>query len=598
MKLDSYLTKRPSARPSDDRARESGVLYLTSIDAQFDSARDIALGPHCFIGAEQTFPDWPNLTFAEPFEDEAALEKGEKHLRGLINHLLPGIVDKLNAYHGTSYSIDFWRIIVLPWLIELSQNSWIRFLRLEKILGQYGDRALTVGVYKGDKKWHIKDTIHFLDTMLKDYHFSWWIESEILTAMAPENWQLIQTEPTFHPKVEAATEPPRIQTSSRIRGLLRNIKYWLGYTDIMGVRLSGLLLSIYVKFLPKSPSRMKFQPDLEFNPDMHFTRPFQDVLGRLIDATMPESFLDDFKPLADKARRLSYRPGRLRLGTLSFWNEQEKVIAAFSQKAGEKRVISQHGGEYGMLNYNIMFNEMEGRLSTLITWGWAYDEPADINGHFLPLPSPFHSKIANRHKRKNDSIIVVGGGIRILFNRLHWWSRMEMPVRYYKDTISFLETLGDAVRKNVVFRLYARSSSDIDTRKIISDHFPGTPMLEGDFHSALMKCRLVVFYSFGTAMNHTMAANTPTVVYMPPDLMKPRKEAEPYFEPLRRCGVIHDSPEAAARHIKDIWDDVEGWWLSDEVQAARKAWVHQFARTDRFWWWHWIKALAKLKDVG
>ena len=24
----------------------------------------------------------------------------------------------------------------------------------------------------------------------------------------------------------------------------------------------------------------------------------------------------------------------------------------------------------------------------------------------------------------------------------------------------------------------------------------------------------------------------------------------------------------------------------------------QFARTGRFWWWTWMKALAKLKDIG
>ena len=123
-------------------------------------------------------------------------------------------------------------------------------------------------------------------------------------------------------------------------------------------------------------------------------------------------------------------------------------------------------------------------------------------------------------------------------------------------------------------------------------------MLKKNLHDATLKCRLVVLYSYSTTMNLSLAANVPTIVYLPPDMMTPRPEAEPYFAPLRKYGVIHDSPESAARHLNRIHDDIEGWWHSDEVQEARKIWVHQFARTDRFWWWKWMKALAQMKDVG
>jgi len=95
-----------------------------------------------------------------------------------------------------------------------------------------------------------------------------------------------------------------------------------------------------------------------------------------------------------------------------------------------------------------------------------------------------------------------------------------------------------------------------------------------------------------------MAANVPTIIYLSPDLMKPREEAEPYFNPLRRCGVIHDSPEAAAEHLNYIHHNIEGWWNSGDVQDARKIWVRQFARTDSFWWWRWMIQLAGLKNSG
>jgi putative transferase (TIGR04331 family) len=123
-------------------------------------------------------------------------------------------------------------------------------------------------------------------------------------------------------------------------------------------------------------------------------------------------------------------------------------------------------------------------------------------------------------------------------------------------------------------------------------------LLESNLDSEILKSRLVVLYSYSTTMNLALAANVPTIVHVAPDRMIPKSEAEPYFSLLRKCGVIHDSPEEAAWHLNQIHENIEDWWASADVQKARKIWVQQFARTDRFWWWHWIKALAGLQKVG
>ena len=323
----------------------SGVLNLTTIDGAFDAVRDIAAAPLCFIGRENAFPNWQELQFAEPFPDEAALEAAAEHISGLADYLLPELTQRLNAHHGTSYSTDFWRLIVLPWLLELIQRTWTSFARLSVIADQAGEKQITVKVFEGDAEWRFEDTAGFFDTMLKDYRFNWWIDSEIAAVLATDNWQLLPTEPVQHPVIEEASAPPKKQSAGIVRRTLRTIKYRLGYSDILGIRWAGLLLSIYVNLLPKNPSKMRSTFDPDFHPESYFPGGYLDVLNRLIDATMPDSFLSGFPDLAAKARRLPYVPGRLRLGVLSFWNEREKVIAAFATEAGEKRVVFQHGVE-------------------------------------------------------------------------------------------------------------------------------------------------------------------------------------------------------------------------------------------------------------
>jgi putative transferase (TIGR04331 family) len=264
--------------------------------------------------------------------------------------------------------------------------------------------------------------------------------------------------------------------------------------------------------------------------------------------------------------------------------------------AGEKRVICQHGGEYGMFDYNMMANEMELKSSIFISWGW--QDPNQTACHIVPLPSPLHSKVAGRHQRNGNSIIVVGQPIRVHLNRLHWWTQGATQMRYCRVTIKFLTALTDSVRKDVIFRPYARTHSEIDIRDMVNKNFPDMLMLEDGLNEAIMSSRLVVLATQSTTLNFTLAVNAPTVVYLSPEDVQPNKVAQPYFEGLKKCGVIHETTDAAAAHINKISDNIDGWWESVEVQEARKIWVEQYARTNRFWWWYWAKALAKLKNVG
>ncbi len=571
------------------------VLHLSTIGDTFDDSQEIALGPHCFIDREDVFPNWQNLEFVDAYKNEASLEIAERNVRKLINTLIPRFAEQLNTYHNSHYSNDFWRIIILPWLIEIVQRAWTGYSRLRNLDELHQSRSLAVKIYDGPSEWQIRDTAEVLDLLLRDYNFNWWIDSELARALSPENWQLTPAAP-LAPRARPIVSEPRADTKSKIGSLVRKIKYRLGYSDILGIKWSGFLLALYVNILPKRRSNQQHDSTTPNLPEDLFPPRFLKVLDYLIEATIPHSLLEGFSELAAKAIKLPYRAGRLRLGTLSFWNEQEKVIAAFAIEAGEKRVVFQHGGEYGMLNYNLMFNEMEGKSCIFISWGWNYNKSE--NGHILPLPSPYHSKMADKHRRQTEDIIVIGPAIRINLHRIHWCSRSSVHLWYCKDSINFIDNLSQKVRNAVVYRPYTRTANDIEVRALVSTRFPKIPMLETDLEKALLKCRLVVITSFSTTMNFSMAANVPTIVYMPPEIMAPHSEAEPYFEALRKCGVVHESAVSAAAYINSIEENIEDWWQSKEVQDARKIWVNQFARTDQLWWWHWMKSLAGLKHVG
>lgn len=594
--MTSISKTTPSVNHPEQQEQLSGELHLSTIGDAFDEKRDIALGPHCFLGCEDVLPGWWKYPFINPFPDPETVYNTKKATVALAFSLLPEIGERLNAYHGSSHSVDFWRFLVFQWLIQVIERAWTSYATLQIIKNQLDGKRLRVRVFQDPPENKFEDTAHFMSTMLKDYNFNWWIDSDVVAAIAPETWVLVPADPNA-PVFKAADERQPIKRAvSPFRRALRSIKYRLGYSDIVGIRWSGLALAVYVNLLPKKPAKGFSAPPLKGNPKSFFPENFLDLISRLTDITMPRSMLDGFEDLAAKARKLPYRAGRLRLGALDHSNDAEKVIAAFASEAREKLIHCQHGGTYGIYKHELESHGYDFKSNIFISWGWTLDEPS--GGHILPLPGPHLSKLAYHYKRRNDSVIVVGNPIRLRIGRICDEPRSVGWLRYCEHTLDFLKTLSGDVREAAIFRPYVKTVSDIDIGHIVGDQFPDMPMLEGDLPAAMMKCKLLVIGNCSTTLNISLAANVPTVVYWHDDFLNLRDEAVPYYEAIRRCGILFSNAEDAARHVNEIWDDVEGWWNSRDVQDGRKIWADQYAKTDRFWWWQWMKALPRLRDVG
>lgn len=82
-------------------------------------------------------------------------------------------------------------------------------------------------------------------------------------------------------------------------------------------------------------------------------------------------------------------------------------------------------------------------------------------------------------------------------------------------------------------------------------------------------------------MLETLEANRPTIAFWQEGLDHLVEEAIPYYELLINAGIVHLTPESAALKVNQVWDDVENWWKSREVQNARENFCHQYARTSK-----------------
>jgi putative transferase (TIGR04331 family) len=56
------------------------------------------------------------------------------------------------------------------------------------------------------------------------------------------------------------------------------------------------------------------------------------------------------------------------------------------------------------------------------------------------------------------------------------------------------------------------------------------------------------------------------------------ESAVPDYQVLVDAGIVHLSPDSAARAINQVFDTIEQWWGSDKVQAARRHFTGRYSR--------------------
>ena len=75
--------------------------------------------------------------------------------------------------------------------------------------------------------------------------------------------------------------------------------------------------------------------------------------------------------------------------------------------------------------------------------------------------------------------------------------------------------------------------------------------------------------------------NIPTVLFSNPYDEKLRSNSEYYFNLLKNSKIYFESSIEATKHINNIWDNVDDWWLSQDVQFARKEFCSNYARLNK-----------------
>ena len=303
---------------------------------------------------------------------------------------------------------------------------------------------------------------------------------------------------------------------------------------------------------------------------------FEDVVRRFIPSHIPSTYLEGYKELEKVTIQTGWPKRPKGILTSNAYNSDDvfKKWAAGKIETGTNLIIGQHGGHCGIGGFN--FDELHeiSIADKYLSWGW-FD---NLIPKILPVGNlKFYNKKVSYDS--NGSALMVQRCHSRYSSRIFAAPLSSQFLDYLEDQKKFLEILPYKLRKQVLLRLYPIDYG-LDQKNHWKDKMPEVQIDPGNqsILNLIKKSRLYISTYNATTYLESLYWNVPTLIFWNPKHWELKENAKTYFELLKSDGIFHDTPEGAAQQMINVWDDIDLWWNSKEVQNARLKFCKQYSR--------------------
>jgi putative transferase (TIGR04331 family) len=513
--------------------------------------------------------------------------------RALEESLLSKLCEVLNEHHGVQHDARFWRIVLGHWLRRYVDVMLNRVKTLELCLQSYeisGTTAYSNANYTlattdsysaiwafNDNRWNNALSVRILDLMqvtscpveviedctLEGYHFNVIAESSALkrTVLKWSHLQVGKLLSWFARDSDAFIINSYLSKKNEIK------------LQLAFKQCPQLWVSSKHKVVEKSDKALREKLATQFISQSDSN--LENILSLMLFELLPVCFLEGFYNLNNLIKQQPWPKSPKFIFTSNNFDTDEvfKLWAATKVESGSKYFTGQHGNNYGTHRYFGQCTPEELTADKFITWGWT-------DG--LPTHTPaFLFKTASR---KPESYNPQGGLLLIEFplnHRITTWDGTFEFGNYFQDQQHFIKLLKSQPKQNLTIRLH--SVYKYMSRNELARWQAFDPSLRidngvGAISDLIAYSRLVVHSYDSTGILETLSQNIPTLAFWQNGFDHLRESAKPSYKLLVDAGIVHFTPEAVAHKVNEVWDDIDAWWWTAEVQDARKKFCDRYAK--------------------
>ena len=293
------------------------------------------------------------------------------------------------------------------------------------------------------------------------------------------------------------------------------------------------------------------------------------LLLELCIFSLPKCYLEDYGALISQTHSVNWPTSPVAIVTGNDFDSNDlfKMWTVLKRKMGSTYIVIQHGASYGT---NILSKPSieEKTCDKFITWGWEGSSDKYIKGG-MQL-----SKYKKKKTSKQNKILLIQ---RAPFQKVQTYDVNAEFYRIYSDQKYFISALNTDIKNNLNVRLQSdwkyHNFKDYDRWVTLL----GCNSIDiGNFKlsSQYKKYELLIFTYESTGFLQSLAGNSPVVGVWDNIIEFASSEVKDYYFKLLEVGILHNSYTELAKFLNET--NIQNWWLSQEVQSARRKFVESF----------------------
>jgi len=558
------------------------LLVTTAIESSWgDDEEIIFLGEWCKKYSRKHHWEARNSnTLDYHWRDRTKLKKDHIYLENLYEVTLLSVSAYLNKNHGKDYDVDYWRLVVGPWLITYIPVLWDRWECLQPFLSR--SSQIKTKILKFSPIRYPPNDFDEARNLFDSDIWNHQVLASIIRYRSELNIQTDQITDDFLLPTQKTEKIPRPGLRSLVRKLVNRfdelLSYFLPNTTKLVLfegyfpKIFLLRLSIKLRLMPRAYSM--FNKPINYPPpilrenlsrtnlvlSVGSTTPcFEHFLFENILSDIPICHLEGYEQILESQGELPTAKS-IFTANAHFGNELFKVWAAEQKKNGTKLLISSHGGALNPLHS--IFDHQEKIANMRIIWGSGW-----MKGQIRLPPNKLKRKVLRYQSKGNVSVIDYD-------NPYYSYRCASIPMgplslECYKQNLRLINLLSPRVRDKIKIRPKI-SGKWQKKQRYIDTLGPEIISTEKSVESTILNSRLVICTYPQTTFSEAMFSGVPTMIMYLEDFW----EVQPIYRELLAClkeaGIMHTDEKSAASHINIIFEDPMDWWNADTTKDARK----------------------------
>ena len=581
-------------------------LALTANQEIWDKSQKILfLGEWCKLYSQrEVLENLEYETLPDPFSEIVDFESVLSYIDAIYERNLALLADELNRLHSVNHSKRYWRIVVGPWLRIFIETLYERYLIIKN--AERSNNVTGTRLRKFDSAsvvpFELKD---FFNRIVTD-DYNEYLFGRIIREINPfpysEKGDIVIFESNYMPvnTLSGSTTESNIFKKTLIKvldfySLYLPLKYnsilfcqtYISNFDLILLALKQRQFPLIINRIPYKYSKQPISNYLRnrINYDTENCDEFERLLRKLIPEQIPLCFIENYADISQSIKKIGVN-AKVTFLTSGFYDIGLSFLSAELSEKGGRLIETQHGGGFGSGAYSL-HEELQKKSSDLfLSWGWS-----DTQKNVLPMSTgtKFNDVkvIAEKRNATNDKYMLL---IEYLFPRYYYSiiyasSIASMYLQYLNEQHDFYSSLMAEIRSQIHVRFPHSQEYGWDIRERWLDKFPDIDLNSNglSFYDQLKECKLAIVTLNSTTLLECLVANIPTVVFLNSSFDKIRSSAQPYYDKLTEVGILHYTPQSAAKLVNEIYEDPMKWWMQPEIQQAKDEFCYQFARTSDDW---------------